>query len=62
MGEERETSEDVHVLSCAECPRVSTITARGWKAYRVDDPERKEPPWLVFYCPDCGGKELGGDY
>ena len=22
------TSEDVHVLACAECPRVSSITAR----------------------------------
>jgi len=59
MGTERETSEGVHVLACAECPRVSSLTARGWKAYRVDAPERDGPPQLVFYCPECAAKESG---
>lgn len=60
VGTERETTGDVHVLACAECPRVSSVTARGWKAYRVDDVDESEPPELAFYCPDCAGREFGG--
>jgi hypothetical protein len=45
--------DGVHVLACAECPRVSSITARGWKAFRVENPETDEPPELAFYCPGC---------
>ena len=37
--EDRGTIGVVHVLACAECPRFSSATARGWKAYRTDDPE-----------------------
>jgi len=59
MGDDRETTEDVHVLACAECPRVSSITARGWKAYRVDDPDHDGPPQLAFYCPECAARESG---
>ena len=59
MSTDREISQDVHVLACAECPRVSTVTARGWKAYRTDDPERDEPPRLTLYCPDCARREFG---
>jgi hypothetical protein len=51
------TSEDVHVLACAECPRVSSISARGWKAYRADL-EYDEPPRLVFYCPECARRKF----
>lgn len=50
----------VHVLACAECPRLSTATARGWKAYRTDDPETDETPELAFYCPQCAELEFGG--
>jgi hypothetical protein len=49
----------VHVLACVACPRVSTATARGWKAYRTDDPENEEPPELAFYCSDCSKREFG---
>jgi hypothetical protein len=59
MSTDRETSQRVHVLACAECPRVSTVTARGWRAYRTDDPERDEPPKLTFFCPDCARREFG---
>jgi hypothetical protein len=52
------TSQDVHVLACAECPRVSSVSAKGWKAYRSDDPEEDEPPRLSFYCPDCAHREF----
>ena len=53
------TGTDVHLLACAECPRVSSGPARGWKAYRSDDPELEEPPRLSFYCPACAEKEFG---
>ena len=53
------TTDDVHVLACAECPRVSTVTARGWKGYRSDDPDTNEPPRLSFYCPECAHEHFG---
>jgi hypothetical protein len=49
-----------HVLACVECPRVSSATARGWKAYRVEDQETDETPRLAFYCADCAEREFGG--
>ncbi len=49
----------MHVLACAECPRVSTATARGWRAYRTDDAELDEAPALAFYCPECTRREFG---
>jgi hypothetical protein len=60
MGE-GQVGAEVHVLACAECPRVSSATARGWRAYRVDDPELDEPPALAFYCPDCARREFDGE-
>jgi hypothetical protein len=57
--EDRETTGEVHVLACAECPRVSSVSARGWKVYRSDDPESGEPPALSFYCPECAEREFG---
>lgn len=54
-----EVGSDVHILGCAECPRVSSAFATGWKAYRVDDPEEDEQPTLAFYCPDCSRREFG---
>jgi hypothetical protein len=53
------TTNAVYVLACVECPRVSSISARGWKAYRSDDPETGEPPKLTFYCPACSEREFG---
>lgn len=53
MSTDRTTGGDVHVLFCAECQRVSGITAQGWKGYRVDDPDQHEPPQIAFYCPHC---------
>jgi hypothetical protein len=51
--------QEVHVLACMECPRVSSATARGWRAYRIDDPEEDDPPALGFYCPACVEREFG---
>lgn len=57
MDTDRRTSGDIRPFGCAECPRVSSISARGWKAYRVDDPE-DDAPELAFYCADCARKEF----
>jgi hypothetical protein len=57
-GMDRGTFTDVHVLACVECPRVSSATAKGWRAYRTDDPELEEPPKLSFYCPECARREF----
>lgn len=54
-----EVGSEVHIFGCAECPRVSSAFATGWRAYRVDDPEEDEPPRLAFYCPDCARREFG---
>jgi hypothetical protein len=37
---------------------VSTVTARGWRAYLSDDPEEDGVPTLAFYCPDCSRREF----
>ena len=57
MGDSVE--QTVHVLACVECPRVSSVTARGWRAYRIDEPEEDELPALAFYCPACAEREFG---
>jgi hypothetical protein len=55
---DRRTSGDVRVFGCAECPRVSSVSARGWKAYRVADPDEGGQPELLFVCPDCARREF----
>jgi hypothetical protein len=50
---DRTANGNVHVLACAECLRVSSATADGWRGYRSDDPEKEEPPRLAFFCPEC---------
>ena len=58
---DRRTSGDVRVFGCAECPRVSSVSARGWKAYWVADPDEGWPAVLLFLCPDCARGELGDE-
>jgi hypothetical protein len=53
------TEQYVHVLACVECVRISSATARGWRAYRIDDPAEDEEPALAFYCPVCARAEFG---
>ena len=46
------------ILACAECEAVWLPADEArWQAWLTDN----EPPALVFYCPDCGERELGGD-
>ena len=59
METDRTAVDEVHVLACAECPRVSSVTARGWKGYRTDEPETDDPPQVAFYCPACARREFG---
>jgi hypothetical protein len=54
----RPTGEEVHVLACAECPRVSSATAKGWRAVRTDVPSEDDLPMLAFYCPECAQREF----
>jgi hypothetical protein len=44
-------------LTCAECGRVATDHATGWKAFRTDLED--EPPALAFYCAGCAEREFG---
>ncbi|HET9508107.1 MAG TPA: hypothetical protein VFO81_09185 [Gaiellaceae bacterium] len=37
---------------------MSTVTARGWRAYLSDDPEEDGVPALAFYCPECSRREF----
>ena len=53
MDANERISQDVHVLACEDCPRLSTATARGWTAYRIDEDAEDDGRALVFYCPDC---------
>jgi len=46
-------------VQCAECDSSSGLYWRGWRAYRVDDPELGEPPAVAFYCPTCAEREFG---
>jgi hypothetical protein len=57
MAAGRSTDEDVHVLACADCPRVSSVTARGWTAHHVEDPFEDDVPVLAFRCPQCAAPE-----
>jgi hypothetical protein len=45
-------------LRCVECWTQSDLHARGWRGYRVDDPDEDEPPALAFYCPSCAHREF----
>ncbi len=51
--------DGVNVLACVERPRLSAAGAKGWKAYRVDDPLDEETLALAFYWPDCAPREFG---
>jgi hypothetical protein len=58
---EQRVREQVRIVACVECGAQSDAGWRGWRAYRVDDPELDEPPALGFYCPGCAEAEFGPD-
>ena len=58
--DEQATNDHVHVLVCAACPGVSTVTtAPGWEGYRIDDAAEGESSAVAFYCPECAKREFG---
>jgi hypothetical protein len=60
-GREQHVREQLRIVSCVECGSWSDADWRGWRAYRVDDPELDEPPALGLYCPACAEAEFGPD-
>jgi hypothetical protein len=43
------------IAHCAECVAVwLPADEERWAAYLTDD----EPPELVFYCPECAGRQF----
>ena len=48
-------------LLCWECLTVADERARGWRAYRGDVPG-EDPEPILFYCPSCSARELGGPF
>jgi hypothetical protein len=45
------------IARCAECEaHWQPADKARWQAWLTDD----EPPELVFYCPACAGREVGG--
>lgn len=47
------------MLICEECGCASGELGRGWAAFVVDDPDGREPPTIVVYCPVCAAAEFG---
>jgi hypothetical protein len=46
-------------LRCEECGRLTGSDTRGWRGYRLEDPEGDESPGIAFYCPACAEREFG---
>jgi len=51
--------ETARVAQCVECGCATDAGWKGWRAYRIDDPETAEPPNIAFYCPACALREFG---
>ena len=47
-------------LWCVECGRPSAPEAKGWRLYRVEDPDEEGEEILAAYCRACAVTELGG--
>jgi hypothetical protein len=55
----RQNPEAASVVYCARCGTASGGRWAWWRAYRVEDPELKEPPAIAFFCPVCAVAEFG---
>jgi hypothetical protein len=49
----RDLQQQANVAICTGCGTLSGLGWAGWRAYRIDDPERDDAPALAFYCPMC---------
>jgi hypothetical protein len=52
----RDHQKQANVATCACCGSLTGLRWAGWRAYRIDDPDRVEPPTLVFCCPACADR------
>ncbi len=52
--------QTMNQLVCVECLAAADVEAHAWRAYICRDPdETDDEPQVVFYCPDCAGREFG---
>ena len=54
--------EQPRPLRCVECGRTTPADARGWRAFRADDPRDDAEPELAFFCPACAEREFGSTH
>jgi len=47
-------------LWCQECGRPSGPEAKGWRLYRVEDPDEEGEEILAAYCRACAVTEFWG--
>jgi hypothetical protein len=47
-------------LLCWGCLVLADERAAGWRAYRADVPGEDPEPIVLFFCPRCAERELGG--
>src|SRR5579862_7235005 len=46
-------------LTCANCGRLSDREAAGWRGF-IANADIEDMPELLFFCPECAERELGG--
>jgi hypothetical protein len=46
-------------LECVGCGFLSQGRAWKWRGYRTDEPETRDEPEVLFYCPTCAAREFG---
>ena len=46
-------------LWCSECGRPSGPEAKGWRLYRVEDPDEEGEEILAAYCRACAVTAFG---
>jgi hypothetical protein len=52
-------AHELSPMRCEECGVQAAGHARGWRGYRIDDPEDGDLPEMGFFCPDCAYREFG---
>ena len=52
----RDRQQQANVATCIGCGSLTGLRWAGWRAYRIDDPERDESPTLAFCCPTCADR------
>jgi len=53
MDASRDRQQQANVATCISRGSSTGLRWAGWRAYRIEDPDRVEPPTVVFCCPAC---------